>query len=136
MGVRVELSETDKVYKAISRPLIWSISLLLLALGASLSWFAVEQNRIALSNDRQLADAMLGTLSRQAYDFARDYAYWDDAIINIFMERDEDWLKASYFDGIDDIEALDGLFIVTREGVMIEYPLFPISAYETDLRYC
>lgn len=96
--------------------------LLIATLFAGLGWFAHTQNQIAMEDDARLSKAMIGVLSKRVYNFARDYAYWDDAIRHIFVTRDEGWLRSSYYAGIDDIDGIDGLFVFeTQDQSLLRY---------------
>jgi len=118
----LDYSETDKILSAISRPIILVLVLLFTTVAIGTSWFAVNQNKSALQNDRALTDAMLSVLGMQSYKFARDYAYWDTAVQNALVERNEAWLQENYYEAIDDIDGLTGLFVVNRaEGVLLSY---------------
>ena len=77
------------------RGLLWPLGLLTaggVAIIAVLLLFAArEQNELALEASRHLAASAVGTEVSRVAGNVRDYATWDDTVLNVVISLDEDW---------------------------------------------
>ena len=78
-------------WKRLGAPLAGLVSLLLICVAALLYWVTLQQDRMSLDREHQLATAAI----HARVDFVRrnlgDYAIWDDLIINLLQRRDMTW---------------------------------------------
>ena len=89
--------ESTESASAIVRRLTAPVVLLLLISGlviGGLVWYgAREIDRVAIQSSVHLARSAVDGLRRELTRMAKDYSWWDEALLNLFVERDMVWAE-------------------------------------------
>lgn len=100
-------------------PVIGAIIASLVALSAIAVLFANQMDVNAVKAERRLLSDMVGKIPHSLQVIAEDNSWWDEAVDNLYLRENQDWMKATLGDMSGAIAGIDGVIIFRGDNSIL-----------------
>lgn len=100
-------------------PVIGAIIASLVALSAIAVLFANQMDVNAIKAERRLLSDMVGKIPHSLQVIAEDNSWWDEAVDNLYLRENQDWMRATLGDTSNAIAGIDGVIIFRGDNSIL-----------------
>lgn len=100
-------------------PVIGAIVASLVALSAIAILFANQMDINAIKSERRLLSDMVGKIPFNLQVVAEDNSWWDEAVDNMHLDENQDWMRATLGDTSNAIAGIDGVIIFRGDNSVL-----------------